>query len=184
MPEMLRLFDWSVEIQIYDAFCCQPLLSIIFHLKWFKQFPPLQATDSNGGKAKCGVILEPTTQSKMFRTPDDIILSPGSAQLRLRLNVDSKSDILFQSKLPRLSSVPMCGELRQTVESIWSDRVIWRHHGLLYAAPVPGLVAGGGTEWVEADGESGGGGGGHIYSLHSTFYILHRHQGHSLQLQH
>ena len=33
---------------------------------------------------------------------------------------------------------------------------------------VPGLVAGGGTEWVEADGESGGGGGGHIYSLHST----------------
>ena len=37
---------------------------------------------------------------------------------------------------------------------------------LLYAAPVPGLVAGGGTEWVEAGGESGG--GGHIYSLHST----------------
>ena len=40
MPEMLRLFNWSVEIQIYDARCYQPLLSIMFNLKWFKQFPP------------------------------------------------------------------------------------------------------------------------------------------------
>ena len=43
---MLRLFDWSVEIQIYDACCYQPLLSIIFNLKWFKQFPPFRPQTS------------------------------------------------------------------------------------------------------------------------------------------
>ena len=99
---------------------CYPSYSILNDLNSFLHSGHRQQWI--GGKAKCGVILEPTTQSKMFKRPDDIILSPGSAQLRL--NVDSKSDILFPSELPRLSSGPMCGELRQTVESIWSDRVI------------------------------------------------------------